>query len=71
MPEEAVGACRGNSAIPFRSGGGMTDLGGGKASAISDVGQVAGTAAGERAFITGPNGVGMTYLSSSDEFPPE
>ncbi|SEN95141.1 hypothetical protein SAMN05216404_10911 [Nitrosospira multiformis] len=49
----------------------MTDLGGGKASAISDVGQVAGTAAGERAFITGPNGVGMTYLSSSDEFPPE
>ncbi|SFH42841.1 probable extracellular repeat, HAF family [Nitrosospira sp. Nsp14] len=35
------------------------------ASAINDSGQVAGfsyTAAGQRAFITGPNGVGMTDL---------
>ena len=58
----------------------MTDLGaldGGNrsfATGINDAGQVVGwsatTAGGEHAFITGPNGVGMTDLNSLAPLPP-
>jgi probable HAF family extracellular repeat protein len=46
----------------------MIDLGVGIASAINDAGQVVGRS-GSHAFITGPNGAGMTDLNSLVDLP--